>query len=549
MKISIVTAFYNRQSLLDKTIESLHKSEIKDYELIVVDDASVEPLQCDEAKIITVDKKDKWYTCSAVAFNRGLREATGDVIIIQNPECYHVGDVLKYVQENIREGLYLSFACYAINASETASFHLGKMPVIQDKVVDNGNGWYNHTVHRPVAYHFCSAIMRKDLDRIGGFDERYSRGVAFDDDDFIRYIKQSKMIVKIVNNPFVIHQFHTHFEMSKPSAWRPYHDRNLALFNQGYIPNVLKDYSRNTITFPSLTGDWNIINQQYNKLYRDYTGSRDAAIPRKFHMIWLGGYLPLKYIRLIDKCIALHPKWEFKIWTDRDVTNLNLINREAYEKTENKGVKSALLRYEILYQYGGVYADLDFEWIKPIDDLLYLDFFGGGRDTARGIDKPILSEGLMGCTPQNDFLATIIGGINKKQNTVLYDTDSVTKEFCSDYITKAYLQYIKDTDKKCVLFPDAFFYPMPSSFKEEIREDTPENRSRIATYIKPQTYCVHLWHGTWLPPKEEEPIIIVPPRPTIHVKAHQKLNRRIINREKKRLNELKKQQNGLDSGR
>lgn len=58
-KISMIMAYYQRQTLLNKTLESIHTSANKDYELIIVDDASAEPLVCDEAKIIRVDKKDK----------------------------------------------------------------------------------------------------------------------------------------------------------------------------------------------------------------------------------------------------------------------------------------------------------------------------------------------------------------------------------------------------------------------------------------------------------------------------------------------------------
>jgi len=239
MKISIVMAFYNRQKLLDKTLESIDKSLIKDYELIIVDDASDEPLVCERAHIIRIEPKDKWYHNPCIPFNRGFRAAQGDVIVIQNPECYHVGDILAYVQNNIKRNLYLAFGCYAINGMETELFHEGKMPDIGDyKFAMNStnkaeyNGWYNHNRHRPVAYHFCSAITREDMFTLGGFDERYAHGVAFDDNEFIRRIKK-KMAVSIIHPPFVIHQYHHHFQYEDIKVWRPLHEKNQTLFNRG----------------------------------------------------------------------------------------------------------------------------------------------------------------------------------------------------------------------------------------------------------------------------------------------------------------------------
>jgi len=249
LKISIVMAFYNRQELLDKTLEGIDKSVIKDYELIIVDDASTIPLVCDRAKIIRVEKKDKWYNCSAVAWNRGMREVTGDIVILNSPECYHVGDILSYVRNNIRPNLYLSFGCYAINKAETENFHKGIFPNLVNAVVDCHTGWYNHTVHRPVAYHFCSAMLKKDLDMIGGFDERYAYGVAFDDDEFIRTIKHMGMKIKIVNRPYVIHQYHTHFEFTNASAWRAPHTLNKAIYDQGYNAKIHRDYGRGNDLF------------------------------------------------------------------------------------------------------------------------------------------------------------------------------------------------------------------------------------------------------------------------------------------------------------
>ena len=490
--ISICMAFYNRQALLDKTLESLHKSAIKDYELIIVDDASDVPLVCDEAKIIRVDKKDKWYTCSAVAFNRAFREATGDIIIIQNPECYHVGDILSYVREHLRNNQYFSFACYAINNKETKDFHGGVMPTIQNKRIDDGNGWYNHTKYRPVGYHFCSAIMRKDLDRIGGFDERYSRGVAFDDDAFIRTIKSKGMNVKIINSPYVIHQYHTHFEFEGNSRWRPLHARNQALYNTGYNVNVPMDYSRNTTYFYN-NQQWDSTKDRYNRFYQNYGGDKSPIIPRNLHMVWLGGELPLKYLRLIESWKKFHPEWNFKIWNDKDAQEFDMTNKIAFNNATNLGVKSDIFRYEILYRHGGLYVDTDFECLKPFDDLLYLDFFGGGRGSL-----PHLANGLMACKPGNELMKSAIDAIKEKQSNLNEKLDRVLKVAGVDFITDLYFKYIKTTTDKTILFPDSFFYPMPNSFRYEIRGDTYADRVRIKSYIKPNSYCVHLWYTSWL---------------------------------------------------
>jgi glycosyltransferase involved in cell wall biosynthesis len=230
--ISIVMAYLNRKALLDKTLESIRNSQIKNYELIIVDDGSDEPLVCDEAKVIRIEPKDKWWSNPVIPFNMGFKEAKGDVVLIQNPECYHIGDVLTYVTEHIELNDYISFSCYAMPQQQTEEFHRGIFPKMNNSAVTHTekSGWYNHPIYAPVGYHFCSAISRQVLNAIGGFDERYAFGVAFDDNAFIRTIKRWELNVRIVDNPYVLHQYHPPMSYGDPKRWRPLYKINADIF-------------------------------------------------------------------------------------------------------------------------------------------------------------------------------------------------------------------------------------------------------------------------------------------------------------------------------
>jgi len=224
-------AYYNRKEQLDMTLASIRNSQITNYEVVIVDDASDEPLVCDEARVIRVEKKDKWWTNPCIPFNMAFKEAKGDLVIIQNPECYHKGDILAYVQKNIKYGQYLSFACYAINKEETVMFKRGVFPVLEDRTYrgPEENGWFNHSVYRPIGYHFCSAITKHTLDIVGGFDERYAMGVSFDDDDFIRKIGRN-MEVWLIDDPYAIHQWHPPYAYQHKDMMK-LHRRNQRIYN------------------------------------------------------------------------------------------------------------------------------------------------------------------------------------------------------------------------------------------------------------------------------------------------------------------------------
>jgi len=104
----------------------------------------------------------------------------------------------------------------------------------------------------------------------------------------------------------------------------------------------------------------------------------------------------------------------------------------------------------------------------------------------------------MACKPGNELMKSAIDAIKEKQSNLNEKLDRVLKVAGVDFITDLYFKYIKTTTDKTILFPDSFFYPMPNSFRYEIRGDTYADRVRIKSYIKPNSYCVHLWYTSWL---------------------------------------------------
>lgn len=196
-KISIVMAYFNRRIQLYQTLKSISKTAHTSFEVILIDDNSEEMERVEDLtlefpflRIYRVTKEEKNYSCSCMAFNRGIAMAEGQIIILQNPECEHVGDVLMYVDKNLTDSNFLSFACFA--------------PDYRDN-----KGWYNHPIYRPVYYHFCSAITKANMNALGGFDERYAQGAAYDDNEFIERVVRLGLKKDIPTDPYVIHQQHS----------------------------------------------------------------------------------------------------------------------------------------------------------------------------------------------------------------------------------------------------------------------------------------------------------------------------------------------------
>lgn len=209
--ISIVMSYHNRRNQLLKTLDSIRY--FGEPEIIIVDDASDERIEdLPGIKVIRVEPKQKTWINPCIPFNMGFAKATGDVVIIQNPECIHVGDILGHTR-NLKKGTVFSHAAYSLDYHLEYSHYspegLKKLIMKEPQRIQVAHhGWYNHSIHRPVGFHFCMAITKSDLEKIGGFDERFAGGVGFDDNDFVRRIKKAGIDLQIIDDPFVIHQKH-----------------------------------------------------------------------------------------------------------------------------------------------------------------------------------------------------------------------------------------------------------------------------------------------------------------------------------------------------
>lgn len=104
-------------------------------------------------------------------------------------------------------------------------------------------------------------------------------------------------------------------------------------------------------------------------------------IPRVIHYCWFGGNpLPDMAVKCIESWKKYCPDCEIRQWDESnyDVNKCDYI-KEAYEAKKWAFV-SDYARYDILYNYGGLYFDTDVELIKPIDDILAKGSFMGVED-------------------------------------------------------------------------------------------------------------------------------------------------------------------------
>ena len=226
-----------------------------------------------------------------------------------------------------------------------------------------------------------------------------------------------------------------------------------------------------------------------NRLYEDYKQyalvENEYQIPKNIHFIWLGSPLPKKCAEFIQSWRLFHPDWNIKIWTDKDVAALNLINKVAYRKASNWGQKSDILRLEILYRYGGVYVDTDFECLSSFDELhKSCQFYAG---VSR--DGTAVFNGLMGAKVGHPILYESILQLKTVPNQ--RDFHKIMEETGPYYLGRMVERYALTCPKgSVVIFPPIFFYPFPGTCRND--------ESKVPSEFRvDETMAIHYWSCSW----------------------------------------------------
>ena len=194
------------------------------------------------------------------------------------------------------------------------------------------------------------------------------------------------------------------------------------------------------------------------------------------HQIWLGNNpMPDTLAKWSQQWQELNPDWQYRLWNDKVVDQLE--NKELFlnptvSDQQKQSFQSNLVRYEVLYNYGGIYIDTDFEPLKPLDSLIpeieYEDCWAAWEDDA------FIANGIMGAKIGSEFLMHVINDIPQScwENSE-YKSQIQTGPV---FFTSAYHKY----PGLLKVLPSRYFYPY--SYKQI--DGTP---------IKGDGYAVHHW--------------------------------------------------------
>ena len=213
MKYSILLPYHNKPEI-NYTLSSfanLYGSR-NDFEVIIVEDSKTDKERHD----LLMQYIEQWKKSIQIRYfwlenfgymggtllNYGALQAKGKYLILTSPECMHANNILEGLDQEFAEdeNKYVVCACLCAEITEF-DFDVSKVKY-------NPVDWYQHSVHKDRFLHFCSSISRWNFLGVGGIDEKYSDGLWYDDDDFLRKVRQVRFKIVARDDLLSLHIKH-----------------------------------------------------------------------------------------------------------------------------------------------------------------------------------------------------------------------------------------------------------------------------------------------------------------------------------------------------
>ena len=200
VKISILLPTYNQCNLLKKSIKSVIKQTFKNWELIVIDNKSIDGTKKFVKKISKTDKRIKYFSISnkgilAKSRNLGIRKSKGQwIAFIDSDDIWHKDKLLKcYNCASETNADFIYHPVFSINEIVNSKKIISdknrviQQPIYKDLIL-NGNSIAQSS----------AMVKKKILKKIGGISENFE---VYSWEDFDTWIRCSLVTDNFVQVP------------------------------------------------------------------------------------------------------------------------------------------------------------------------------------------------------------------------------------------------------------------------------------------------------------------------------------------------------------
>jgi mannosyltransferase OCH1-like enzyme len=251
----------------------------------------------------------------------------------------------------------------------------------------------------------------------------------------------------------------SHFDTINPATNRVLEELDEIKTPTFVVPDIIADITAQKFEFSlpdlknsSTDGFLFVKEKLIESTHKIRNSAMNIKIPKIVHQIWDNkDELRIELQEVVKTWKEFHPDWEYRIWNKTMIDDfLNLYFPDfipCYEAYPYNIQRWFAVRYLILYQCGGLYVDIDYECLEPVDALLGDSTCCMGMEPVAGsmvFNKQIVvGNAFMASIPKHDYFEKIIEDmeINQKKifspHTILQIMES-TGPFLTTRVHSAY---------------------------------------------------------------------------------------------------------------
>lgn len=226
------------------------------------------------------------------------------------------------------------------------------------------------------------------------------------------------------------------------------------------------------------------------------------SIPKIIHQLWIGPK-PAP-INLMNTWKEKHPDFEYIYWNETEIVkrDFKFKCQDKIDEIEEYCGKTDIMRWEILYKYGGIYIDADSFCIEKIDDKLLKKSFAGWENEVK---RPgLIAVGTMGFCINHDIPKKAIDFILKNEVSYAKTGKMAWQNTGPVLLTNIYDEDTSNINNIFTVLPSYFFLPHHYTGQEYLGHgkiyafqewgstrdayDTLNNSILPEKYIKPQQF-------------------------------------------------------------
>jgi mannosyltransferase OCH1-like enzyme len=206
------------------------------------------------------------------------------------------------------------------------------------------------------------------------------------------------------------------------------------------------------------------------------------TIPKIRHLIWLGSPLAPRHVEWLKSWQRHMPDWQIRIWDDAAVAGLPVVRTDMWKTATSLAQRADLLRYWLVCEFGGVYADTDVQCLRPLDPLLSskpITCFVGEEKPKR------ICNAVLGAIPRHPFLLQL----NERIKDNWFKHTDILNRSANFFLMRTLRDFRGPASVH--VFPPRCFYPYLWDEKEKYPAGTDFERAFPAAYL------VHHWDASW----------------------------------------------------